>query len=185
MSSTVGSPYSKLRDLILTKCLTTFSFCIHWRMLLWTWGVWTFSNPSIFIPFLPQYGCLSIFYSAYRMWECCGFHIFMICRWRLKRFIGNSWLGKFMMNPICTNGESTPFVTVCSLPGRFWTIWVHSPGPECGDSALERQRLLNAVQSVVTTDRKLSLGETTKCYTQTLPTNLYSNQPSLQKALNS
>lgn len=127
MSSSVGSPCGNLRGLILIKCLTTFSFAFTEGMFLWTWGVCAFSNPSIFITSFSQYGRLFVLFilvTTWSLWGCCGSPPYF--SWSS----GEGWntlsgildLVNLWRIQCVQRRDSTPFVTVCSLPGGLWTI---------------------------------------------------------------
>lgn len=127
MSSSAGSPCGNLRGLILIKCFTTFSFAFTEGMFLWTWGVCAFCNPSIFITSFSQYGrlfVLLILVTICSLWGCSGSPPYF--SWSA----GEGWntvsgildlVNLWRIQSVQTR-DSTPSVTVCSLPGGLWTI---------------------------------------------------------------
>lgn len=157
-----------------------FQFCIHWKMFLWTWGVCAFSNPRIFIISFPQYGglfALSIQVIICRLWGCCASPPYS--SWSAGED-WNTWpeildlVNLWWIQSIQTR-DSTPFATICSLPGAAellsakslrWVWWLFSV----------EEAVAKCFQPELTTHRKLKRRETTKCHTQTVPTNSSSSQ---------
>lgn len=129
-ASSAESPCGDFKGLILTKGFTTCGSAFTEGMFLWAWGVRAFSHPSIFISF-PQYGRLFVLFvlvTICSLWGAVDATIFfVICGWRLKHFIGNSWLGKCVTNPVCTNERLHAVCPGCSQPGGLWTIQCKSP----------------------------------------------------------